>query len=30
MREILRVGGIDPRRVSDALRIRDHDSGREG
>src|SRR5215468_1640551 len=30
MREILGIGGIDPRRVSDALRIRGHDSGHKG
>jgi hypothetical protein len=30
MREILGVGWIDPRRVSDALSIRGHDSGHKG
>src|SRR5947209_3746962 len=30
MHEILGIGGIDPRRVSDALRIRGHDPGHKG
>ena len=30
MREILGVGWIDPWRVSDALRVRGHDSGHKG
>ena len=30
MHEILGIGGIDPRRVSDALSTRGHDSGHKG